>query len=571
MDLAKTLELALKLGLSEKEAMRLCDEEKEEAKRQIEERAQARADTHDAEEREAKRAREAEECEAKRAREAEEREVKRAREAEEREARRAREAEEQEKRRIEWEKEFILWKQAHVAGRYEEITDNDQRSLAGTESPRPARVCPRKLMAPFYDKRDDLDAYLQRFERIALGQGWERSEWATALSMCLVGEALNVFGRMPAADSMDYEKVKKALLQRFRLTAEGFRERFCTAKLEDSETAKQFSCRLSNYFDRWLDMSNTEKSFEGVRDKLVTEQFLACCSSKLALFLKERKLCSLEEFADTADQFLEAQGLRNLNKAKEETQKVLETDARWDTVKVARLCGKVGHRAAGCRTSSAAQKTQVVCQGCKRRGHTLDECRYRTQDRAACVVDSRVELVTPPEVPQLKGEQTPLENEAVSGTPKSKAAMPLVVGQIGDHPILVLRDSGANTVLVRRSLVKDEDLTGKASAVTLVDSTVRYLPEARILVSTPYYTGQVVAKCVDQPIYNLILGNITGARGVEDPDPEWRMLDGEEHPKEERPVTAQTGAVSFSSAVRQELKRQPEQRSIRSLLLLRCA
>ncbi|KAK8771069.1 hypothetical protein V5799_025687 [Amblyomma americanum] len=127
--------------------------------------------------------------------------------------------------------------------------------------------------------------------------------------------------------------------------------------------------------------------------------------------------------------------------------------------------------------------------------------------------------------------------------------MPVVVGQIGDRPILMLRDSGANTVLVRRSLVKDEDLTGEAPAVTLVDSTVRFLPEARVLVSTPYYTGQVVAKCVDQPIYDLILGNITGARSVEDPNPEWRLLDVEEHPKEERPATAQTGAVSFSSAV----------------------
>ncbi|XP_075560267.1 uncharacterized protein LOC142592612 [Dermacentor variabilis] len=320
MDLAKTLELALKLGLSKEEAMRLWDEKKEEAKRQREERAQARAD----------------------AREAEEREARSAREAEEREARRARESEEQEKRRIEREKQFLLWKQAHIAGGYEGVMDDNQRSFADTESPRPARVCPRKLMAPFDDKRDDLDAYPQQFERIALGQ-----------------------------------------------------------------------------------------------------------------------------------------------------------------------------------------------------------------DQAAGVVGSRAELVTPPEVPPRKGEQTPLGNEVVSGAPKSKAAMPVVVGQIGDHPVLVLRDSGANTPLVGRSLVKDEELTGQTSTLTLADSTVGYLPEARILVSTPYYTGQVVEKCVEQPIYDLIVGNITGARSVEDPDAEWRMLDVEEKPKEEKSTTTQAsdGAVTFSSAV----------------------
>ncbi|XP_075542831.1 uncharacterized protein LOC142576550 [Dermacentor variabilis] len=129
--------------------------------------------------------------------------------------------------------------------------------------------------------------------------------------------------------------------------------------------------------------------------------------------------------------------------------------------------------------------------------------------------------------------------------------MPVVVGQIGDHVVLGLRDSGANTPLVRRSLVKDEELTGQTSTLTLADCTVGYLPEARILVSTPYYTGKVVAKCVEQPIYDLIVGNITGARSVEDPDPEWSMLDVEEKRKEEKSTTTQAsdGAVTFSSAV----------------------
>lgn len=51
----------------------------------------------------------------------------------------------------------------------------DDESLAsvssGSQSPKANKICPRKLMAPFDEKRDDLDAYLHRFERIALGQG----------------------------------------------------------------------------------------------------------------------------------------------------------------------------------------------------------------------------------------------------------------------------------------------------------------------------------------------------------------------------------------------------------------
>lgn len=72
-----------------------------------------------------------------------------------------------------------------------------------------ATVSPQKLIAPFDERRDDLDAYIQRFERMATGQGWQKSDWATGLSMCLVGEALVVYSRMSATDALEYDKVKK--------------------------------------------------------------------------------------------------------------------------------------------------------------------------------------------------------------------------------------------------------------------------------------------------------------------------------------------------------------------------
>lgn len=85
---------------------------------------------------------------------------------------------------------------------------------------------PHKLIPQFNDARDDLDAYLQRFERTAAGLDWPQQKWATTLSLCLTGEALTVVGRMSPADALDYSKVKLALMQRFRYTKEGYRERF---------------------------------------------------------------------------------------------------------------------------------------------------------------------------------------------------------------------------------------------------------------------------------------------------------------------------------------------------------
>ncbi|KAH6933537.1 hypothetical protein HPB50_016060 [Hyalomma asiaticum] len=101
--------------------------------------------------------------------------------------------------------------------------------------------------------------------------------------------------------------------------------------------------------------------------------------------------------------------------------------------------------------------------------------------------------------------------------------MPVVEGEIHGQRVSVLRDSGTNTVLVRKSLVNDEELTGEYSSVLLVDSSVRWLPEAKIVVSTPYYTGSVVAKCLEEPLYDLVIGNLPGVRQVDNPDLDWTM------------------------------------------------
>lgn len=99
---------------------------------------------------------------------------------------------------------------------------NDVLPLPSTSSP----LNPQKLLPLFDEKRDDLHAYLQRFERVATGQDWPQDKWALAVSMCLTGDALTVIGRMTAADSLDYQKVKKALLQRFQFTAQGYQDKF---------------------------------------------------------------------------------------------------------------------------------------------------------------------------------------------------------------------------------------------------------------------------------------------------------------------------------------------------------
>lgn len=219
---------------------------------------------------------------------------------------------------------------------------------------RPCLINPHNLIPVFDEGRDDLDAYLKRFERVAVGQEWPEEKWATALSLCLSGEALKVFGRLSPEDSMDYQSTKVALLQRFRFTAEGYREKFRQSKPEDGETGKQYATRLQSYFDRWLEMSETDEDFASVRNLIVAEQFLNNCHDRLALFLREKKCRTVKEMAEAADTFLEAQRQTNLLVFRTKSANNIPKEQEGFTYTQPPLrcfvCDRPGHRASDCRT-----------------------------------------------------------------------------------------------------------------------------------------------------------------------------------------------------------------------------
>ena len=78
----------------------------------------------------------------------------------------------------------------------------------------------------FVDGKDDLDSYLQRFERFAETAKWKRDEWASKLSALLSGRALEVYSRLSEEAAKDYDKVEIALMKRYDLTEDGCRRKF---------------------------------------------------------------------------------------------------------------------------------------------------------------------------------------------------------------------------------------------------------------------------------------------------------------------------------------------------------
>ena len=96
---------------------------------------------------------------------------------------------------------------------------------------------PSKSCLPVFDEgKDNMESYIERFERWAKGRKIPEDSWALELSILLQGKSLDVYTRMGADKALDNKSLKLALMERFRLTEEGFRQKFRNASPEKGET-----------------------------------------------------------------------------------------------------------------------------------------------------------------------------------------------------------------------------------------------------------------------------------------------------------------------------------------------
>ena len=101
--------------------------------------------------------------------------------------------------------------------------------------------------------------------------------------------------------------------------------------------------------------------------------------------------------------------------------------------------------------------------------------------------------------------------------------MPVTEGRLGEIKISVLRDTGCSGAVVRKCLIDADQLTGVEQTCMLADGSKIKVPIAEVSIDTPYFIGKIEAWCMENPIYDLIIGNIKGAKEPNSPDPEWTV------------------------------------------------
>ena len=90
--------------------------------------------------------------------------------------------------------------------------------------------------------------YIECFDRLAVGQKWPEDTWTVNLSALLREKALDVYSRLSIENSLNYDKIKNALVKRYRLTEEGYRVKYRACRPKKIETPSQLSAHMSSYY-----------------------------------------------------------------------------------------------------------------------------------------------------------------------------------------------------------------------------------------------------------------------------------------------------------------------------------
>ncbi|KAJ8036669.1 Protein NYNRIN [Holothuria leucospilota] len=494
---------------------------------------------------------------------------------------------EEEEKRIEGEKELLQLKQQQEKELIEMKLKLAQ--VSGTQGADTSHIkkVPTPKLPPFDEEKDDMDAYINRFERYATVQGWKRdTEWAIGLGALLKGKALIEYSRLTPAEAADYDKVKKAALEAYHLTARGFRRRFKDSRPTQGETGLKFANRITTYLKRWLEASKVS-NFDALFDLLLREQFLEACGRDLRIFLKERDPDSIKVMVEHADHYIIAHGGWYPNQSKGKSSRLngnrvgqvdsqrrggshqnvgrgrgatgygssrgrgqrgrefgrggarLNEGNRGDLQKTCFICNSPKHFAKDCPTrpalasmvsalnsGGAQQATESATKANENKGEQANlslnciqvsqpimewsgagiepaqECRCDYEDRNYTQMEDGN---------CMKEVGKKCLRSAACGTAR-RDRLPRVKGKVGDKEVEVLWDTGCDGIVVKTALVKEEQFTGQVTECSLLDNTRRYFRMAHIDIDTPYLSGRVCAVCVDNPVSELIIGDVEGTK-----------------------------------------------------------
>ncbi|CAI5677731.1 unnamed protein product [Oreochromis niloticus] len=400
-----------------------------------------------------------------------------------------------------------------------------------------------RLVPVFRDT--EVEVYFESFERIATALRWPRDAWAILLQCKLVGKAQEVCSSLSTECSLDYDKLKSAILLAYELVPEAYRQRFRGLKKVQGQSFLDFAREKSVLFDRWC-MACKAADLVSVRELILIEEFKNCISERMAVYLNEQKVSTLQQAATLADEFA------LVHKAS-----VIKQERRDTLAKASGASGEHGTRG---EVPVPRPRSDRKCFYCFKSGHLIADCEaYRRKQPASTPHKSKgmglIKIASP--VNRPLSTETPDEcfkpfifkgAVSLSGEPKD------------ERTVTILRDTGGSQSLILASALPFVEKTASGTDVIVRGVGMTYMPAPlhRIWVQSDLVSGVFpVAVCPCFPIdgVDFIMGNdIAGGKVY--PTPEVTKTPGpsplSDALSQQHPDVFPVGVLTRSHARRQE-------------------
>ena len=373
------------------------------------------------------------------------------------------------------------------------------------------------------------------------------------LGVHLKGSALALYHSLCADGQVQFKILKKALLIKFECTKDGYKDKFRASKPEIEESFFSFAIRLSHLFDRWIEMSGIDKSYEDLRDLMLSEHILSAVSKDLSVFLRERDLKNSQEMVQHCEQYRLAHPTKCLarradvgsvamggNKCTQSTpnylyaQRAGHTPQRYSNnntpvrfpyqthmqgqpkqntfTQQGQQVPRRGNprqrgpfRGTGRGRGGVSDVSGVVCHECGGVGHFRRECGTFLKKMDQHKENAAVSMCVSEKV----------NAEVLCSVSSTKhGSLPICGGTVNGFQVSVLRDSGATTAGVRQALVREDQYLDKQQEVVTFGGNREVFPLAKVDVDTHFFSGSLICCVIQDPVADLILGNVTGVNPI---------------------------------------------------------
>eukprot|EP00731_Ephydatia_muelleri_P039306 Em1361g2a len=303
---------------------------------------------------------------------------------------------------------------------------------------------------------DDIESYLITFERIMAAHKVGKERWPHYLAPQLAGKALLAFAALSITEVGEYEAIKDAILIRYNINEEAYRNRFRTEKRKDGETNREFSVRLMDLLQKW---TKGKTSVDEIQQVIGMEQFLNSLPLEKRLWLVERKPGSCIAAGELVDETRRSVAEGKLPGSEYPTS-VKKLCSVLTAIRVVMLKKTVEER----RKIWVADRQDQACAGAMFSRETVRRGR--------------------------KEEQKVFRQ-----------------GMIEGKMVKVLLDTGCSRMMVRRNLVPEHKLIeGKGVAIRCAHGDTTFYPLAEIGVEISGRNFKVEAAVADNLPVQLLLG-----------------------------------------------------------------